>query len=540
MGILGSANLLPALEDKGLSPLVTDLLTPYERLPDGTENLGYAPHLFREDRLRRLPGFRDLQREMVARRFAGELPFLTYVDILDTWQDSQDEDETHRMLTPRIQEMMYYPDTRKQLLEGIDKSAEDDTERLIKEAKKNSNELQCDLIIIGSGPHGQAAAARARHENPRLKIWMIESGDKLGGQWRNNGPEASFMMNSRVRRPNNNLPNTPRTPGNINPLGRWATMELADTVLGNYATNVETGGSVAVNEYLNIDAAMIGTDCDRIYDYGDYARARVMTKDGTTIIIQAGATIVAAGIRQESTLSPTVFQEGSPFYYNSQQLYRHFGNHAGKAMHQPLAEFSGKTVIAVGGGDSLLTGAEALVGGTLPRDSYGPYGVGRNRVESYTWVGAPGIYASEIDICLRSRYKNGIVQALPKNSADCGAVIRPMQQRARGFDIGGNGVTVYLEDGSIVTGDVLLDHTNRSLGQYGPSVADLRPSRLNQSAVFNVGPGAGLQLPPEKIQVINDLGIGENTVALWALVGLTDKYAQEAGRLASTRKRSSI
>ncbi len=520
---------------EGLPQDVVDLLTPREELFGFEPNPSLAPHRFQLQRFQALPGYAGLQRDMITRRLGGQaLPYLTSEGINDTWRGTQSLGETHRLLTPRFQELLHYDDSRQRLIGGINESAKRDTERLAKKARKNGGVIECDIAIVGSGPHGAASASLLRQLYPELNILMIEREDSLGGLWANNGPEASFRMNSRVRRPDNYIPNIPRTPGNINPLGRWSTMELADFVTGNYALDIENGWAAAINAHINVNAAMVGTNCRYVVDNGTGAELVLTTAGSQEVTVRAGAAIVGSGIKQISTLNPTSEQTASDRYFDTQKLYRHLGNHAGHSTHRPLAAFAGKVVVGIGGGDSLLTGIEAVVGGTLPDSSYGPYGVGRDRPENYTWVGAPGSFADQIDACLRSRYKNGIVQALPKDSADRGATITPMPQRARGFRFTGNGVEVRLQDGRIVYGDVVFDHTNRSIDLYGPLILDERQYLAAPNAVFRVGPGAGsdLQLPSSTLETIRRLGISENTVALWATMGLTDRRAAQAGAVA--------
>ncbi len=534
MSILRQSQPAFGTTNEGLPQDVINLLTPEERI-SGFPNPALAPYEFQLQRFQTMPGYGSLQRTMITRRLGGQaLPYLTAEGIRDTWQNTQEPGETHRLLTPRFQELLYYPETRRKLIDGINESAKRDTERLLKQARKNGGVLECDVAIVGSGPHGAASAAYLRQRFPSLNILMIEQEANLGGLWGNNGPEASFRMNSRVRRPNNNLPNIPRTPGNINPLGRWATMELADTVTGNYAWDIENGYDAAINGHINVNAAMVGVNCNSVTNLDTGAELSLTSADGQEVILQAAVAIIGSGIEQTSTLNPTAEDIASGRYYDTRMLYRHFGNHAGSANHRPLAAFAGQTVLALGAGDSFLTGAEAFLG-NLPAESYGPLGVGRDRVAEYVWVGAPGEFAAQIDLCLRSRYKDGIVQALPKGPNDRGATISPVPVRARGFEVTGRGVEVRLQDDRIIAGDVMVDNTSRPRGFYGPPIIDRRQSRNSPDAVFRVGPGAGsnLQLPPRTLEKIRELGIGANTVALWATMGITDQRAQQAGEVAS-------
>src|SRR5581483_9888204 len=231
---------------------------------------------------------------------------------------------------------------------------------------------------------------------------------------------------------------------------------------------------------------------------------------------QASAVVNACGIEQSSTLNPGAAVFIAPGYYQTQDIYRHFGNYDGNRNHRPLQAFAGRLIIGIGGGDSLLTGLDALLG-NLPRESYGPYGVGRDRIAQYIWVGAPEVTAAGIDVCLRSKYKNGIVQALPKYNGDLGAIINPLTQRARGVERTSGGFDVRLDDDNVIRGDIVWDHTNQQKTSYGPTIVDLR-SDSREGAVVSVGPGANLSLPAETLEVIKQLKIKQNTASLWALM----------------------
>lgn len=525
--------------DGGLPPETVALLRPAEVLPDGSVNPAFEPYQFQARRLQALPGFDDIQQRLVDRRVGGSLetePYMTPEGIEQIWANTQGPDETHRILTPRIQEILAGDGTRRAFFEGIDTAARNDTEQFIEQARRQNGVVECDIALIGTGPHSAAAAAMLRHQYPGLRIVMIERGTRPGGQWRNNGDQVSFFANSRVRAANNALPNIPRTPGNINPQGRWATVELSDIVRGNYATNLEMGIPAVIDGYLNADQVLVGTTATEITDYGDYADIPLRLPDGSRATLSACMAIEAPGLTQISTLNPTSDQRASGRYLNTQDLYRLFGNYDQDPRHRPLAQFAGQTILGVGAGDGLLTGIEALAG-NLPAASYGPYGVGRDRVGQYVWIGAPGQYAADIARCLRSRYQNGIVQALPKQAGDQGAFIDPVQARARSFELTGDGVAVTLDNGQVLTGDVIMDHTNTPAAFYGVPIREARRTPTQRSAVIQVGPGARPQLPPEILRVIADLGIGENTVALWATMAITDERAQEAG-LRAVRNRA--
>lgn len=518
---------------ENLPPEVEALLRPVEFLPNGTEAPSFPAHRFREERLERIPDYPKIQQRVTSRRLGrnalGQLPYMTEQGIRNTFKFTQEAGENHRRLTPRLQEMLYYDDTRAMLMQGIEEVSQRNTERLLRKAKRTGEPLQCDVAILGGGPHGVAAAMMVREMFPNLCIFIVDE-NGLGGQWGSYGPNPSYLMNSRVREANNNFPPIPRTRGNINPLGRNATLELSDIVTGHYALNTDMANVTKINGYLSVDAALVNIKCQAIVDAGNSATMIVESRNGDTYDIDAGVVIDACGIDQSSTLKSDSQALTSPSYFNTRSIYRHYGNYERKPYHQPLELFHRKHLIVVGGGDAALTGLEGLLGRLTP--SYGVYGTGRYIPNKITWVGAPGLSAKQIDGCLRSRYKDGIVQNLPKDSADQGAIICPILPRAKAFRLTAVGVELVLANGDVISGDILFDCTNQTRQSYGPRIIDTRRDQNMQSAVFGVGPGAKPSLPQQTREIIRKLGIPENTAALWALMELTERAAQCAGKLA--------
>jgi hypothetical protein len=414
-------------------------------------------------------------------------------------------------------------------MQGIEKGAKRDTELLLKKAERK-RQLQCDVAILGGGPHGVASAMMLREIFPSFRILLVDE-NGLGGQWGSYGPNPSYWMNSRIRKANRNLPPIPRTAGNINPLGRYATMELSDVVRGYYALNTEMADVTRINGYLSVDGVLAGLNCQAIVNAGTRATMIVSTPNGDIYDIGARVIINACGRDQKSTLDPSSQEKSSPYYFDTRGVYRHYGNYGRKPNHQPLQLFHQKDITVVGGGDSALTAIEDTLG-KLPPQSYGAYGPGRYRPNTITWIGAPGLFAGDIDSCLRSRYKDSIVQALPKDALDQEAVIRPIPMRAKGFRLTGAGVELVLDNGDVMSGDMLFDCTNQERLIYGPRVIDVREDPSTSSAVIKVGPGAKPRLPEKIQEVVERLRIPENTVSLWALMELTDQAARAAGKLA--------
>jgi hypothetical protein len=522
---------------ENLAPEAQELLQPVGYIGPDFSARAYDAYQFRDERLSETPGIRGIQRVVTERRGGPDMPpFMAPNEIEATYAGTQDPAlENHRRHTPPLQEMVYAPDTREQLLDGIDQAAIADTDRLFKLTKAQDGQLFYDVLIVGSGPHAEAAATRLREESPDLNILMVDE-NPLGGLWRSTGPLPAWLMNSRVRKASRTQLPIPRTPGNINPLGEFAPMQLSDTVKGNYADNTEMGTSVAINDHLSVNDAMVGVRAGAAKDYGDYATTIIADNNGRIAKVVSGVTLFATGRSQESTVA-IPDDLGKPYYYDTAKVYGHFGNANLSTAHRPLQKFAGKTILAVGGGDSALTSMEALIG-KLPPETYGPYGVGRDRVGSIIWVGAPAQYAREIQGCLRGRYVDGIVQALPRDSTDRGAVIDPRMDRVRGVDPYGNGVRAYLESGEVVRGDYLFDNTNRKLRNYGPKIQYFGRAAYGPTdqATRKIGTASTEPLPERTQRIISYLGIGENIVSLWATIGRTERDASNARYVALSNR----
>lgn len=517
-----------------LPPEAASCLTPNSN----TNDKAVIAHTRRLNRFARHPFSTSMLDKIVDRRLdpaMQDMPFLTADGIRDTFEGTDNFGAQHRYLAPLMQEIMYYGDISPDLFTGIDRATELSTEQVMDEAKASRRKPYFDVVVIGSGPHGTSAATFISQNHPQLRTLVVDQNPQLGGGWRNNGPNPSLYMNSRVRKANYKIPPIPRTPGNINPMGRYATLELADVVSGNYALDTELGNINAVNAYLAADDFLMNAVVTEVKDRKSGPKITIFDANGEEIRINAGVVINAPGIRQNSTLAykdeknPS---DGVKRYFTTQDLYKYFGNAEGKLNPKPLEIFNDQIVAVVGSGDSALTALEALLG-NLPPETYGQYGPGRYRPSCIYWIGAPGETAAEIEKCLRSRYKNGIIQALPKTrfGGDQGAIIIPVPYKATACRSFPGGINIKTEDGARYPVDYLIDCTNKANVSPGPIV---KKRDLGYTPrVYNVGPGANLELPVETQNQIAQLGIGENTVALWALMSLTDDIARQAGIVAN-------
>lgn len=489
-------------------------------------------HGLRLKKLRSLGAFPELEAELVGRFMDSETGtlYLGEDQKRETFDGTQFAGEHHRLLTPVIQEIFADPGARKALMDSIDKAAEDGTERLVYEASKSQDgTVKRDLVIIGSGSHGVQAATLAKQMYPDLSVLILDREPQIGGQPRQYGPNHAFSMNSRVRKEDRRLSPIPRTPGSINPMGDYAPLQFSDVVKGNYATNVEWGQVNAVNAYLSAGQLAVGAEASDLGFDLEIGRPVVNANYAGTNVTMARivtrGVIIARGIEQSSTLQSnnlSLDHEDTPNYWTTRDVYQHFGNADRNSNNSPLEVFANKTVAVIGGGDSALTALEALLG-NLDSESYGKYGPGRFRPQCIVWFGAPGTTAQEIDACLRSRYKNGIIQALPKNIFDEGSIIDPIISRATSIEPSSfiNGLFVRIEGGGGLSVDHVFDCTNDKAQDPAANAIqslDLRLLPLSTVELADIGPGARPQLDEETLEIIEGLGIGENTVALWALM----------------------
>lgn len=505
---------------------------------------------FRKARLVGIPTYDAVSSKLVSiwkrARLMGKngLPFMTPAEKQITFQDTQYATEKHRILTPRLQEIFGRQPLRIEFMGGIDDKCAEDTVSLTESALAGE-QLEYDVVIVGSGPHGALAATEIREKTPNAKILIIDKSPRLGGQFRQYGDQPAFFMNSRVRRASRAISPIPRTPGDINPMGDFAPLQLSDVVRRIYADNTQIGDITAINAFLSANSTLIGTEVREIKRRTEDDVKEVVVENSIgTFTLNAKYVIEATGVSQKSSINnkeTRATHVSDPSYWQTADIYQLFGSTKEEG-ENALEPFDGKRVALIGGGDSALTTLEAMLG-VLPEGSYGMYGPGRLSPKNIVWLGAPAKTAAEIDNCLRSRYKNGIIQALPKTELDNGSIIQPIDQRVIGCvkDNEGNWV-IYCTDGSRFVADVLIDCTNDKNGQSVKLQKDgsIRLNLQGYGGIYQVGPGSSFDLSRSTQALVRQLGIGENTVALWARAPETAKIAREISRLLKLRIWSSV
>lgn len=495
------------LDTFGLSNAVVKLLRPV-----GSS----AAHDFRVIKLRRFI------------RGSNKAPeFFSRDAVFNTFEGTQFDGENHRRLTPYLQEA--FSQYRQLFMTAIDQYVQ------LMTGDPAPFATPFDVIVIGSGPHGTAVVANLREKYPRLRTLLVESKPQVGGQFRAYGPKPAYMMNSRVRRADRRLPNLPRTPGSINPLGTYAPLELSDLSVGNYAMNTDMGDVCAVNAVMSADIILANSTVVEIRRISDFKReVKIQINDARGerfVIATAKVVVVAAGLQQNSTIGPSKFEKFSTFetaklsgrFLDISGFYEHFANDP-----IPLEKFANKKVMVVGAGDSALTCLEALLG-TLPRETYGSFGVGRHRPSEIIWTNSRRDTAKGIERCLRSRYKNGIVQALPRETDSTSLISLVPKARAESAELTSDGVLVAMQIGTKryplsiqQAANIVIDCTNKPAGIVA------RTPTWNPD--FQVGPAAKPALSRTAKRMVEQLKIKENMAALWATMDLTNAVAERIGQ----------
>jgi hypothetical protein len=453
------------------------------------------------------------------RDYSGS-PFFTPSATRDTFDGTQFEGENHRRHTPYLQEL--WSQDRGDLIARIDLQSGRKSDRLF---GSPISRTKFDVAIIGSGPHGAAVASYLREKRPDLRTVIIEGGDLLGGQWRSYGPNPVFQMNSRVRKADRRIPGLPRTEGSINPLGQYAPLELSDVVTSVYPWNTDMGDVCAINAWMSADEFLLNCKVTQVkadtYDYdedGDIYgpqgnRTLTIEREDQTFDMTVRWVIDCTGLRSGSRIANETVAK-TPGYFTAKTFYEHFGNGP-----DPLATFHDQNILLVGGGDSALTAIEALVG-NLPSQTYGRAGIGRCRPKNIDWVGAA---RNGIDVigCLRSRYKNGISQAIQRGFGDTCGIVNPIQDTVRSLRNDGSAFfEVRLNDRfDDMYPNIVIDCTNRIFD----------PKEVTETWAVNnfAGPNSGAFLGDRINNKIANLRIPENNVALWATMPATDGAALE-------------
>lgn len=445
-----------------------------------------------------------------------ESPFFTQESTRSIMDGTQFDGEEHRKITPYVQDAWEKGVGGKDLLGYIDTRVRTNSTEIL------STLNNYDVAIIGSGPHGTAVAAYLAEKRPELSVVIIESRPQLGGMWRSYGPKPVFQMNSRVRRADRRLPPLPRTPANINPLGMYAPVELSDIPTGAYAWNTEMGAVCTINAFLSADTlvdatvSLVEPDYNEPLIAGSYPRIMTLETAGGSKRLRAKIVVDARGLRRRSAIgafSPESLPDG---FFNTDTFYTHFATHP-----NPLERFHGQRVAVIGRGDGGLTVLEALIG-NLPASTYGHGGVGRMRPSQVDWYGAASAQVTEIEACLRSRYKNGIVQSLKRDGNDECGLIKPMpvtvstvrQYSDRFFDLADS-------NGGVEFPTVVIDCT--SIAGIGNRV------EANWEPNYFVGPSTG-NFSDRTSKKIDELKIPENNISLWA----TMQWADDVGKKIAT------
>ncbi|MFN8016305.1 MAG: FAD/NAD(P)-binding protein [Acidimicrobiia bacterium] len=434
-------------------------------------------------------------------------------------------------LSPIFATAMLEPELRKLLLDSIDETVEQESARIKQEALE-AKSLEYDFVIVGSGPHGVAAASKILEKLPHAKVLIVERDPQIGGQFRKNG--AAFRLNSRSHRPSSQF-DTGGLPGgdlNLNPLGPVA-LQLSDVVGSTYPTGIDIGDVTAINGFLACDivteAEFVGFD--RKFLEEKYEIRLRDTQTGETYKVNSYCLFAAPGIGE---------QPKDAIASNSTSAFDLFQD----VKRDPAAvldRYSGKRVLVIGAGDTGRVTGEFLA-------RLGPdylYAASPVQLcplpEKIIWSGQSADSSNDFQGMNRSRYAQ-ISAFLPREQRNYVSIIDPVDVRVASVVNGyGGEKIVSFENGTQVFVDEIIDARSllpeQIIGMFVddtqlattdvPAIGNAQVGRISSNgAIALIGPASN----PGLTQYERNRGanIGENTVALWATIPRTVEAVTEA------------
>lgn len=483
--------------------------------------------------LRADPDFRSVENDFYFRR-----------DRMDLGAINANRGELHRSNTPTLAAVLSDTSTRRNFMNALDNDVTQDSAELKIEGKRIG--VSCDVLIAGGGVHAAILAARLRREAPEAKIVILESGSRLGGQFRSYGDRPVFYGNSRAhRRQNNSIPGLPGKRGNLNSLGLYAPLQITDFTSATNFTNIDMGDAAAVINYLSADT-MIRTEFanSQMVSNADgsqnYLTEAVDLDTGETFPITSTIAVMATGAGERNKLAGDT--SGSPDVITVEQLLSEFGNINNQF---PMDRFIGQTVGVAGAKDSGNIAWELLTW-LAPQQAYGRSTIQFGGVNRGVWWGCNFTNRKEFCDITRSRYRE-LGNFIIRDPNDNEALIQPYQDKATGVSnfitpLGGRRLAVNPNQASSDTCDILVNAS--SLRQTVFDRLGIDPSALRaisatlpttretaavaaadpKSGVRFVGPNAGLALTQQERASFDPNAGGENVIAVWATGARTDAY----------------
>lgn len=482
--------------------------------------------------LRADPDFRSVENDFYFRR-----------DRMDLGTTNVNRGELHRGNTPTLAAVLSDAASRRSFMNSLDNDVAEKTAQLKAEGKRGG--LFFDVLIAGGGVHAAILAARLRREAPEAQIGIIDSGNRLGGQFRSYGDRPVFYGNSRAhRRQNNSIPGLPGKRGNLNSLGIYSPLQITDFTSATNFTNIDMGDAAAVINYLSADA-MVRTEfaSSRLVVNQDGSQSyltEVVDRDtGETFPIVSNLAVMATGAGERDQLTGDT--SGSPNVISVEQLLSEFGNINNQF---PMDRFIGRTVGIAGAKDSGNIAWELLTW-LAPQQAYGRSTIQFGGVNRGLWWGCNFTNRKEFCDVTRSRYRE-IGNFIVRGPNDDEALIQPYRDKATVVI----GATPANDQGLIVNPnqagqdicDILvkaLPLRQRIFQRLGIDPSTLSPITSTlpttnettavaavdpRSGLRFVGPNARLELTQKEKASFDPKAGGENVVAVWATGARSDAY----------------
>lgn len=237
---------------KQAKDILQPILTDRRKLP----GLSYDPenrpdrilsHEYRAKRLRS-PYLRSffslLSKDVDFKRFAQQ-----FLDRGDEFAErTKERDETHREFTALFSAILSSERIRELFNTALDRAAMAESQKIAEALEANYTYVP--TLVIGSGLAGSIYTSELLHGSPTAQVLTIDSSKRLGGQFAE-AEAAALALNSRTRPQNNDEPGIPGNPGNLNPLGPHAVIQLPDITGSTYATQEDFATAIRTNKFLS-------------------------------------------------------------------------------------------------------------------------------------------------------------------------------------------------------------------------------------------------------------------------------------------------
>ncbi|HSW37185.1 MAG TPA: FAD-dependent oxidoreductase [Candidatus Saccharimonadales bacterium] len=507
-----------------------------------------AAHRYRSARLRS-EAFSDFWSALSATHAAAELPEVIRAARV-VRSNTASPGEQHRALAPFLAAILTDPERRPAFMAALDAAATETSAALRREAADNGGKLSADVVIVGAGIQGTAMAAELRAQMPGARIIMVDSSDKLGGQFRSYGSKPVFYINSRNHRPEDIAAAAlPGSSGNLNTLGRHAPLQVTDYSFETYPTNVDLGVAAAANAFLSAEP-FLEADLELVEESGQNFMVTIQDQqDGSQKRIKAKQVVIASGLGKRES----VLESNGSTVLTAEEFLSIFGDADNNL---PMQRFKDKTIAIVGGGDTGRVCAELLTR-LGPPEAYGRSSVQMGGPKQILWFGVD--FADRKEFCAknRSRYQRlqPFISSEATSNSEAGLSIVPVPEKVESVRELDKEVQIVIANqtrynGSMVFyADIVIDTTqltNRDtieklstkLGNPLDVLDIIKVNGRSEAAtvarqfaggVFLVGPAGSAPLTRAELATYPS-GIKENTASIWANTTRTVAVAEMIAR----------